>query len=51
MDSQGNLTGIRLVNVTWERRDGQMRMKEVEGTERVLEANLVLLALGFLGPE
>jgi len=28
-----------------------MNMKEVAGTERVLEADLVFLALGFLGPE
>jgi NADPH-dependent glutamate synthase beta subunit-like oxidoreductase len=26
-------------------------MKEIEGTEQVLEADLVLLAMGFLGPE
>mmetsp|Transcript_69334 Transcript_69334/g.160628 ORF Transcript_69334/g.160628 Transcript_69334/m.160628 type:complete len:85 (-) Transcript_69334:35-289(-) len=32
-------------------RDGRMQMKEVPGSERLLEADLVLLALGFLGPE
>merc|ERR1740138_2052441 len=28
-----------------------MQMKEIAGSERVLEADLVFLALGFLGPE
>lgn len=26
-------------------------MSEIEGSERILEADLVLLAMGFLGPE
>jgi len=47
----GNITGIRLVGVQWAREGGQMRMKEVPGSEKVLEADLVLLALGFTGPE
>ena len=28
-----------------------MQMKEVEGSEHLIEADLVLLAMGFLGPE
>jgi len=47
----GVVTGIKLVSVQWERVDGQMRMREVPGSERLLEADLVLLALGFTGPE
>ena len=31
--------------------EGRMFSEEVPGTERVLPADLVLLALGFLGPE
>mmetsp|Transcript_26618 Transcript_26618/g.80221 ORF Transcript_26618/g.80221 Transcript_26618/m.80221 type:complete len:325 (-) Transcript_26618:222-1196(-) len=50
-DSNGHVTGLLIVSVSWERTGGQMKMKEVPDSERVLEADLVLLALGFLGPE
>jgi glutamate synthase (NADPH/NADH) small chain len=46
-DEQGRVRGIRLVQV--EMVDG--RFQEVEGSERELPAQLVLLAMGFLGPE
>ena len=32
-------------------KDGRMQMKEVAGTERVINCDYVFLALGFLGPE
>jgi glutamate synthase (NADPH/NADH) len=52
MDANGNLTGLKIVSVKWERAaNGQMRMAEVPGSQRVLECELCLLALGFLGPE
>lgn len=51
-DGQGNLTGIRAVNVRWSKAsDGRLSMEEVAGSEHVVEADLVLLAMGFLGPE
>jgi glutamate synthase (NADPH) small chain len=50
-DGNGNLAGLRVVDVAWSMRDGRMQMTEIDGTERVLEADLVLLAMGFLGPE
>ena len=39
--------------VRWEAAEGGGRpsLVEVEGSEKVLEADLVLLAMGFLGPE
>jgi glutamate synthase (NADPH) small chain len=43
----GELAGLRLVDV--ERRDG--RFVPVDGTERLLPTQLVLLAMGFTGPE
>jgi glutamate synthase (NADPH/NADH) small chain len=43
----GEVAGLRLVDV--ERQDG--RFTPVDGTERVLPAQLVLLAMGFVGPE
>lgn len=51
VDAKGNLTGLRIVSVKWERSNGQFRMAEVPGSERILEADLAFLALGFLGPE
>ncbi len=46
-DSDGKVSGLRLVEV---RLEGG-RFTEVEGTERVIPAQLVLLAMGFLGPQ
>jgi len=40
------------VEVEWVRGpDGRMGPREVSGTEKVIPADLVLLAMGFLGPE
>ena len=45
------VTGIKICDLEWVHEAGRMNMKEVVGTERVLDADLVFLALGFLGPE
>lgn len=50
-DDKGNLKGIRTVNVEWAEVDGQFKMTEIEGSEKVWEAELILLSMGFLGPE
>ena len=50
-DENGNLTGIKTVNVEWVKEDGRFSMKEIEGTEKEWEADLILLSMGFLGPE
>jgi len=50
-DGQGNVQGIKAVKVQWTKVDGRMQMQEVEGSEHIVEADLVLLAMGFLGPE
>jgi glutamate synthase (NADPH/NADH) small chain len=40
------------VEIQWEKNDkGQFIPKNVPGTEKVRPAQLVLLAMGFLGPE
>jgi glutamate synthase (NADPH/NADH) small chain len=47
----GKVTALDCVRVEWERTaDGRMTMKEVPGSEFQLKADLVLLAMGFLGP-
>lgn len=51
-DGNGNVAGIETVRVEWEKDDtGRFNMKEVPGSEKTFEADLVLLAMGFLGPE
>jgi glutamate synthase (NADPH/NADH) small chain len=47
-DSDGKLAAIRIVEV---RRDENGRFVPIEGTEKELPAQLVLLAMGFVGPE
>jgi len=51
-DEAGQVKGVEIVNVEWIR-DNKSRFipKPITGTERVLPAQLVLLAMGFLGPE
>ena len=46
-DAQGNVESLRLAEV--EMRDG--RFEPVEGSEREIPAGLVLLAMGFTGPQ
>jgi len=50
-DVSGNVIGLKIIDLVWTHEGGQMRMKEVPGSERTLPCDLVLLALGFLGPE
>ncbi len=50
-DGNGNVAGVKIVEVQWAKVDGQWKMTEVEGTEKVWQAELVLLSMGFLGPE
>ena len=50
-DAQGNLTGLKTVQVAWEQVNGRMELKEVPGSEKVCQADLVLLAMGFTGSE
>ena len=46
-DDTGQLTGVRTINV--EMKDG--KFENIPGTEKEWPADLVLLAMGFLGPE
>src|SRR5208282_6392145 len=51
-DAHGQVKEVLTVQIQWERNDkGQFAPKEVPGTEEVRPAQLVLLAMGFLGPE
>ncbi|MCM0082196.1 glutamate synthase subunit beta [Geomonas sp. Red32] len=51
-DADGNVTAVHTVEVKWEKNEkGQFVPAPVPGTEKVRPASLVLLAMGFLGPE
>jgi glutamate synthase (NADPH) small chain len=51
-DTHGHVKEATTVQIQWERNDrGQFIPKEVSGTEQVRPVQLVLLAMGFLGPE
>lgn len=51
-DGNGAVAGIDLVDIEWKRgNNGRSAPVPVEGSERRLPAQLVLLAMGFLGPE
>jgi glutamate synthase (NADPH/NADH) small chain len=51
-DDAGNLQGLRTVNVEWVKdAGGRLTPREVPNTEKTWPAQLVLLAMGFLGPE
>jgi len=49
--SDGKITGLECVKVEWQLGDGgKMNMVEVPGSAFTLKADLVLLAMGFVGP-
>jgi glutamate synthase (NADPH) small chain len=51
-DAAGKLTGVVTVRIQWKKNDaGQFVPVEQPGTETLHDAQLVLLAMGFLGPE
>ncbi|KAG6715319.1 hypothetical protein I3842_05G244300 [Carya illinoinensis] len=51
-DENGGVKGLEIVRVQWEKdASGKFQFKEVKGSEEIIEADLVLLAMGFLGPE
>jgi glutamate synthase (NADPH) small chain len=51
-DDNGQVKELVSVEIKWEKNDkGQFTPKEVPGTEKTRPAQLVLLAMGFLGPE
>ena len=54
MDEEGNLRGIKVVRLEGKKRDpktGKLIMTEVAGSEEELPCQLLLVAIGFQGPE
>jgi len=52
LNEEGKLKGLNTVRVEWTKdSSGRWKMEEVPGSEHFFPAQLVFLALGFLGPE
>jgi glutamate synthase (NADPH/NADH) small chain len=50
-DAGGNVRKLHGIRLAWAQENGRPVMKEIPGSEFEIECELVLLALGFLGPE
>ncbi|RKD16307.1 glutamate synthase [Pelobium manganitolerans] len=52
-DADGNLTGLRISEVEWEKDflGRPVKFTEIAGTERVIPCERVFLAMGFLNPQ
>ena len=51
-DENGHVKEVHTVEIEWTKDDqGRFVPKEIPGTEKIRPAQLVLLAMGFLGPE
>jgi glutamate synthase (NADPH/NADH) small chain len=47
-DKNGNVKAAEVVEVEWKRENGQMKPIEKPGTKRTIEADLILLSMGFV---
>uniref|UniRef100_A0A1I7SQC1 glutamate synthase (NADH) n=1 Tax=Bursaphelenchus xylophilus TaxID=6326 RepID=A0A1I7SQC1_BURXY len=46
------LAGLKTIRIEWEKlENGQWKMNEVPNSEEIFEADMVILAMGFVGPE
>lgn len=52
-DENGNLTGLKLVDIEWRLNTESIKSElvELEGTERIIDCDLALLAVGFVHPQ
>ncbi|XP_013383642.1 putative glutamate synthase [NADPH] isoform X1 [Lingula anatina] len=51
-DENGRVSGIKTVQVDWKKdENGRWNLVEIPNSEKVYKADLILLAMGFLGPE
>ena len=52
-DKNGNLKAVKIVKLSWEKdpATGRMKMQEIPGSEQILDAEVVLIAAGFLGSQ
>jgi len=51
LGADGRVQGLATIDVEMKIENGRMQFNEIPGTERTFPADLVLLAMGFVGPE
>ncbi|HIL87578.1 MAG TPA: glutamate synthase subunit beta [Deltaproteobacteria bacterium] len=49
-NAQGQVQELQAVRVEWKKADGRMTMERIPGSEFTIKVDLVLLAMGFIGP-
>ena len=51
LGEQRRISGLEVIGVEWEKDgDGKFEMKEIPGTLEIIQADMILLSLGFLHP-
>ena len=50
-DDHGRIKQLKTIDIEWYTGENRPKMREVPGSEKLWDADLVLLAMGFLGPE
>jgi len=50
-DDSGNIKEVHTIQVEWVKENGKLVCKHIPGTEKVRPCQLLLLAMGFTGPE
>ncbi|MCD8214234.1 MAG: glutamate synthase subunit beta [Clostridiales bacterium] len=50
-DSYGNIKEVHTSKVEWINQKGRMVPKTIKGSEKILPCQLLLIAMGFMGPE
>jgi glutamate synthase (NADPH) small chain len=51
-NGHGGVGAVKITRIEWQKTDGGApKMVELDGTAETLDADLILLAMGFLGPE
>jgi glutamate synthase (NADPH) small chain len=48
--TDGNVKGVEIEDVAWEIENGKYVIKPISGSQRIIETDFVLLALGFVHP-
>ena len=52
LGDENGVKGLEVVRVRWAKdNSGKFQFEEIKGSEEIIEADLVLLAMGFLGPD
>lgn len=50
-NDKGELKAVKLVDIEWDYSSGKPQFKELTDTERIIDCDLALLAIGFVSPQ